>query len=226
MTKPNSSDFLFAAKESFPVGMGYIPLGTAFGLFAVSQGFHWWWATVTAALVYAGSLEFLLVNMMLGAASLVSVATTAFFVNFRHIFYGLSFPTRNVRSSIGRLYSVHALTDEAYALLSRPQAQSYSGPKILWTQIMCQLYWVGGVTFGALAGSWIPFDLSWLEFTLVALFAVLSIDVVKNVSKPIHLSIIALLCGGLALLLAPDYLLVAAMTAYAVIVVAGRRWLL
>src|SRR3546814_8178273 len=76
------------------------------------------WAPVFSVLIYAGSMEFLAIGLVTGGAGLLQVATTTFFVNFRHVFYGLSFPLRKVRSAVGRLYGVHALTDEAYALRS------------------------------------------------------------------------------------------------------------
>lgn len=217
------NDFSLAFKESLPVGVGYVPIGMAFGLFAVSQGFTWWWAVVTATIIYAGSMEFIAVGLMLGGAPFITTALTTLFVNFRHIFYGLSFPTRNIKSIPGRLYSVHTLTDEAYALLANPTAQTYSGPRILWIQFLCQLYWVTGVTTGALVGTVIPFDLAWLDFTLVALFTVLAIDVLKTSDHPVALATIAALCAGLALIVAPDYMLITSMTAYAVIVAVARK---
>lgn len=225
MTDDRTHPFIVAFKESIPVGMGYIPLGMAFGLYAVSQGFQWWWAIVTAIIVYAGSMEFIAVHLMLGGASLLTSAITTFFVNFRHVFYGLSFPMRNIQSPLGRAYSIHALTDEAYALLSHPRAQSYSGPHVFWIQLLCHSYWVTGVSLGAISGTWIPWDLQWLDFTLVALFTVLSIDVLKASKKPLALLAIALICGGIALAIVPNYMVVAAMTAYAVIVAGGRQWL-
>jgi predicted branched-subunit amino acid permease len=54
-------------------------------------GLSWWWATVFASVIYAGSLEFLLLGMVLAVMPLASVAMTAFLVNFRHIFYAWRF---------------------------------------------------------------------------------------------------------------------------------------
>lgn len=219
------SDLRLAVKETAPVGFGYISLGMGFGLFAVSQGFKWWWAVVTATIIYAGSMEFLLVGMIMGGASLLHVAASTFFVNFRHIFYGISFPLQNVKSWPARLYGIHAVTDEAYALLSNPKCRTYSGKRIFLTELLCHLYWVAGVTTGAVLGSLLPWDLSWMGFALTALFVVLTIDVIKTSAKPVPLLLIGLLCGVTALILVPDYMMIAAMVCYALIAIAARRWL-
>jgi predicted branched-subunit amino acid permease len=75
-----------------PVGLGLWSLGLAFGLVVVHAGLAWWWATVFTAVVYAGSLEFLLVGLAVAGAPLLQVASTTLIVNLRHVFYALSFP--------------------------------------------------------------------------------------------------------------------------------------
>ena len=67
-------------------------------------------------LVYAGSMEFLAVGLVVAVTPLPQLALTTFLVNFRHVFYALSFPLQRVRGRAGRTYSMYALTDEAYAL--------------------------------------------------------------------------------------------------------------
>ena len=219
-----AEDFFLALRETLPIAAGYISLGIGFGLFAFSQGFEWWWATVTALIVYSGSMEFVAVGLIIGSAPYLTTAITTFFVSFRHLFYGLSFPTRQVpRWALP--YAVHALTDEAYAVLSRPQARQYSGARIIWTQVLCQVYWVFGVTFGALGGEWLPWDLSWMGFTLTALFVVLAIDSLRESDRPWLIATIALAIAIAATIALPGYMMVASMIAYAAVVALGRRQL-
>lgn len=212
-----------AARQTLPIAAGYVPLGIAFGLFAVSQGFKWWWATVTGLIVYSGSMEFVAVGLITAPASAITTAVTTFFVSFRHLFYGLSFPIKQLHSRPARPYAVHALTDEAYALLSRPQAQNYPQAQIIWIQALCHFYWVAGVTFGALAGATLPWDLSWLGFTLTALFVVLAIDALKDSKHPLLIGTIALTIGVAAHLLFPNYMMVAAMLTYAAVIVLAHE---
>jgi predicted branched-subunit amino acid permease len=74
-----------------------IPLGTAFGLLVRCAGLPRWRATVFGSVVFAGSLEFLLVVLVATAVPLAQVALTTVMVNSRHVFYALSFPLHGSR---------------------------------------------------------------------------------------------------------------------------------
>ncbi|MGW1083640.1 AzlC family ABC transporter permease [Kitasatospora sp. NPDC002522] len=200
-----------AAKDTLGVGLGLFPLGVAFGVLMVQSGFAWWWTPVFSSLIYAGSLEFLAIGLFLAVTPLASIAVTTFLVNFRHVFYGLSFPLHRIRGRAARVYGVYALTDEAYALASaRP---GLTGRRIVAIQAFCQAYWVlGGVT-GALVGAALPGTVRGLDFALTALFAVLAVDgyrATRDVPGPV----LALLCALVALVLAKGQLLLVALGLY------------
>ena len=84
------NDRLRALRLTLPVMCGYLFLGTAFGAVLAQAGFGVPWALAASALVYAGSLQFVMVPLMAAGTSLVTVALTALMVNARHLFYGLS----------------------------------------------------------------------------------------------------------------------------------------
>lgn len=211
-----------AVKDTLAVGAGYLPLGAAFGLLLSSSGLAWWWAPVFSVLIYAGSMEFLAIGLVTGGAGLLQVATTTFFVNFRHVFYGLSFPLRKVRSAVGRLYGVHALTDEAYALLATRPHHTLTGTRVLATQVLCHLYWITGSTTGALLGSGLELDADGLGFTLTALFVVLTIDAYR-VAPDLPTLLVALACAGLGLVASGDGMLVVALLAFVAVLVVRFR---
>src|SRR5258708_15621729 len=159
-----SSDALSALKDAGAVGRGVFPLGVAFGVLVVHSGLAWWWATVFSGLIYAGSLEFLLLGMVTIAAPLTQIALTALMVNLRHVFYALSFPLHRVKSRAGKTYSTFAMVDEAYALTAGEAAASWSERRILWLQAFIHASWVSGATTGALVGGLIPARIDRLEF--------------------------------------------------------------
>jgi hypothetical protein len=132
-----------------PVGLGLFPLGLGFGVLVIHAGLPWWWAPLSAGLIYAGSLEFLLVPMALAATPLLAVAATALVVNSRHVFYALSFPLHRVRGLLPRAYATFGLTDEAYALTAAPEAQTWTTRRIVVLQLLLQSFWVSGATAGA-----------------------------------------------------------------------------
>ncbi|GGY79236.1 putative integral membrane amino acid transport protein [Streptomyces olivaceoviridis] len=210
-TPPNARA---AFKDSLGVGLAFVPLGLAFGALVTQSDLPWWWAGLSAALVFAGSFEFLLIGLVIAAAPLAAIALSAFLVNVRHVFYALSFPLHRVNGRLGKVYSTYALCDEAYALTTDEQARSWPSPRILWLQFSLHLYWVGGSTAGALLGSLIPDSVTGLDFALTALFAVLALDAVRNLRGDLPTPALALLSALAARLLCPDQLLLAAFALF------------
>ena len=104
-------------------GLGLFPLGMAFGMLVVQAGLPAWVAPLFSVVVFAGSVELLLVSLVVAGTPLLTIAVTVFLVNFRHVFYAFSFPLGVVRGRLARIYSMGALIDEAYAIAAARQAQ-------------------------------------------------------------------------------------------------------
>ncbi|MDK8711339.1 AzlC family ABC transporter permease [Corynebacterium accolens] len=201
-------------KDTWAAALGLIPLGLAFGLLMVQSGFSWWWTPIFSIVIYAGSMEFLAISMVTGGVSALSSLLTGFMVNFRHIFYGLTFPRKRINSPVGKAYSTYALTDETYAIVSAlPREERLSGTRILSIQIFCQILWVGGGIVGALAGQVIPSSVEGMEFALVALFVVLAMDSFRN-NQDLSLPLSAAALGILAAFVTPGQLLMVSLSAY------------
>ena len=92
----------FAFLHSVPVMFGYIFLGIAFGLVLQETGFGPLWALASSLLIYAGSMQFLLPSLLIGA-SWLEIAVMTLLVNGRHLFYGLSFIEKF--KSMGKAYA-------------------------------------------------------------------------------------------------------------------------
>lgn len=201
-------------KDTWAAALGLIPLGLAFGLLMVQSGFSWWWTPIFSIVIYAGSMEFLAISMVTGGVSALSSLLTGFMVNFRHIFYGLTFPRKRINSPVGKAYSTYALTDETYAIVSAlPREERLSGTRILSIQIFCQILWVGVGLVGALAGQVIPSSVEGMEFALVALFVVLAMDSFRN-NQDLSLPLSAAVLGVLAAFITPGQLLMVSLSAY------------
>lgn len=211
-------------RDAGVIFLGYFPLGLSYGMFAVALGLDWWWATVAAAAIYAGSIEFLVAQMLVAGAPLTSAVTTALFVNVRHIFYGLSVPMERIRNPLLRAYTIHTLTDEVYAVLSSQPRELVTSARMFGAGITSHVYWVFSSTAGALFATLIPFDLSFMGFAMTALFAVLAIDAVRK-SKEYGLLFAAIAIGIAALFLAHEAMLIVGLSAYALLafVVASMR---
>ena len=198
-------------RDSWAVGLGLIPLGLAFGVLVVQTGFAWYWAPIFSVVIYAGSMEFLALNMITGGASALTAAVTGLMINFRHIFYGLTFPRDVISSRVGRAYSTYALTDECYAIVSRND--KLTGTRVLTVQVWCQVLWVGSGIIGAVSGQAIPDSVKGMEFALVALFVVLAWDSFRNnpdFSLPLLAGAVAVACA----IVVPGHMLMVALSVY------------
>ena len=211
-------DISQGVRDTWAAAIGLIPLGLAFGLLMVQSGFSWWWTPIFSIVIYAGSMEFLAISMVTGATAVASLVT-GFMVNFRHIFYGLTFPRHRIHSRLGRAYSTYALTDETYAIVSSlPTDDRPTGARILTIQIFCQALWVGSGIVGARAGQVIPSTVQRMEFALVALFVVLAIDSFRN-NQDFSLPLSAAMMRILAAAFAPGQLLMVALSAYFILLI-------
>ena len=168
-------------RDAVPVVIGYLTLGAAAGALLAAAGLEWWWAAVWSLVIYSGTMQMLLVPLVAGGACLATIALSALFVSGRHVFYGLGFPLNRVRGRLAtRLYAVHAITDEVYALLASKDRSRMSGRYLLSVEAVSQASWFLGTCVGALAGSWLASAvgerIELLGFVLTSLFVVLAIE--------------------------------------------------
>ncbi|WP_240494055.1 AzlC family ABC transporter permease [Actinomyces gaoshouyii] len=170
-----------AARDATPIVVGYVTLGLAAGMLLAAQGLAWWWAPVWSVVIYSGTMQMLLVPLAGAGEPLGAIAASTLFVSGRHAFYGLGFPLDRVRGrALVRLYAVHAITDEVYALLSAKDRHAMTSRYVLTVEVISHSAWVSGATAGALAGQWLADAfgerISLLGFVLTALFVVLAIE--------------------------------------------------
>ena len=215
MQKRNS-DRLRALRLTLPVMCGYLFLGTAFGAVLAQAGFGPAWALAASTLVYAGSLQFVMVPLMAAGTSLVTVALTALMVNARHLFYGLSYIERFSRMGGLRPYMVFSLTDETYSVFCGMPGEESDGVMVR-VALYDQLYWIAGSVVGALLASSLPVDLTGIDFSMTALFIVICVERAMNRADRLPAATggaCALVC---LLLLGPDRFLAPALAATAVL---------
>ena len=214
--RPRREQLRLGVRDSFGVGIGIFPLGVALGVLVVQSGLPLWVAPALSIVIFAGSVELLLVSMLAAGAPLITIAVTVFAVNFRHVFYALSFPISRVRRGGARAYSVYALVDEAYATYVLLPPDQLTSTRILTGQAMMQLYWVGGGLIGlAVAGS-LPAPIEGFEFALAATFTVMTLDAVRSRTQ-IPSALLAALSAAVAIAAFPDSTMLAALIMFALL---------
>lgn len=198
-----------AVRYSFPVFLGYMAIGIAFGLLLVDAGYPWWLAPIMGVLMYAGAGQYLAVGLFASGAGLAEAALLQFIINARHMAYGITLGRRINASGPFKFYLIYALTDETFALLSSlPEGggpgETGSRPSFMFmVAALDHCYWVSGSIIGAVAGTLIPFNMEGISFALTALFIVLMIEQILRVRRPAPF-VISALAAALASFLLPS----------------------
>lgn len=164
--------------DSIPVLTGYMVLGMGFGIVLHTKGYGVLWALCMSLFIFAGSMQFVAVDLMSGGATLLATALTTLMVNIRHLFYGISMIDQYKGAGARKPYLIFALTDETYSLACH---NSYDDPQerhtyCFFLSLFNQSYWVTGSVIGSLLGSVIPFDTTGIDFSLTALFVTVFVD--------------------------------------------------
>ena len=208
-----------AFRYTWPVLCGYVFLGTAFGAMMAQAGFGPAWALAASLLVYAGSLQFVLVPFLASGVSLLTVALTALMVNARHIFYGVSWIERFGKMGRLRPYMVFSLTDETYSVFCSLPGEESDGVMVR-VALYDQLYWVAGSVLGAVLASSLPFDLTGIDFSMTALFIVICVE--RAMAKENRAALcVGAACAAVSLLvLGPDRFLAPALAVCALLLTA------
>lgn len=190
----------YAFYKTIPVLLGYLFLGLAFGLLLQEAGYSFWWALLASTIIYAGSIQFVLVSFLGGGTSLPVVAVMTLLINSRHAFYGLSF-VEKFRQMKTYPYMVFSLTDETYSLLCSTTVPEGMDEKkaFFLISLFDQCYWITGSVLGGALGEILPFDMTGIDFAMTALFVTIFIDQWRSAKS--HLPALIGLCSGVICLL-------------------------
>ncbi len=158
---------------SVPVMAGYIVLGAGFGIVLETKGLGLIWAVAMSVFIYAGSMQYVAIELITGGASLITTALTTLMVNARHLFYGISMVDKYKGAGKKKPYLIFALTDETYSLVCSDESVKDVNNKYLYyftVSLLNQIYWITGTVIGSLSGRMINFSTGGIDFALTALF--------------------------------------------------------
>ena len=214
-------------KKSFlntlPVMAGYLFLGTGFGMLLHAKGYGILCSAAMSVFIYAGSMQYLAVDLLSGGAGLITAAVTTLMVNARHLFYGISMIEKYKDCGWRKPYLIFALTDETYSLNCGGAPEDVSDSKTYYflVSLFNQCYWVSGSILGVLVGSILPVSTEGIDFALTALFVTVFVEQWKSTEDHIPAligvlsSLICLLLFGAGNFLIPAMVLITlALTLY------------
>lgn len=209
------SPFRFAMRQIVPLIFSYTFVGIAFGVLAVEAGYSVLWTFLAGVFIYAGSMQIVMVSLMASGVPLYVIAFMTFFINARHIFYGIGFIERFRSRGWMYPYLALTLTDETYSLLcSIEYPQGMDERRVEFTiALSCHLLWAFSCLAGALFGRMLPFDMRGIEFSATALFTAICVDQWRRFGS--HIPAVAGFAASIVFyfLLGPDRFLLPALSA-------------
>jgi len=210
----------------WPICLGYLPIGMAFGVLAQKAGLTPLQIGLMSIMVFAGSSQFIAVSMLTGGASAPAIITTTFVVNLRHVLMSsaLAVYLRTARRGLLALYA-YGVTDESFAVnLPRFNSRNWSLSRALVVNHAANLTWFISTVAGGIGGRFIPKGALGIDYALIAMFICL---LVYQIRKWIHLftAVIAgLTAVGLALMMPGNsHIVIASVAAATVGVILQRR---
>ena len=217
--------FRYGFLKTTPLLFGFLFLGLSYGIYMYSMGFSWGYTLALSALIYAGSMEFVTVAMLLSPFDPMSAFLITLMVNGRHLFYGISM--LNIYRHMGWLtpYLIFGMTDESFSINYTSQIPTEISKKwcYFFVTLLNQIYWVVGSLVGNLFASVLSFNAKGLEFVLTALFIVLALEQYK-IQRNLIGSCMGLVIPGIALLIfGSEHFMIPAMIGIVVILSLLRR---
>lgn len=194
--------FIAALKTAAPIMAGFIFLGVGYGIYMTGYGFSCLWPGCMAAAVYAGSVEFIVVSLLLSTFNPLYVFIITLFVNGRHIFYGISILKKYQTLGWKKFFLICGLSDEAFSInyMTEPKNGILYDWYMLWVTVLLYLSWVAGSFLGGFAGNTDLADIRGIEFVMPALFIVIFINQWQQEKSHIS-SILGLIIGCVCLIL-------------------------
>lgn len=170
--------FQAAFPYTLPICVGFLFLGMSYGFMMRSKGFSFLYPLFMSMFIFAGSMEFVMVNLLLSAFHPLSAFFLALMVNARHLFYGISMLGKYKNVGWKKFYLIYGMCDETFSVncTAKIPEDVDEGWFMFFVTLLNQIYWVGGATLGALLGYVIHFDTTGIEFVMTALFVVMFLN--------------------------------------------------
>lgn len=167
-----------ALPYTLPICVGFLFLGMSYGFLMQSKGFSFVYPMLMSLFIFAGSMEFVTINLLLAPFQPIYAFLLALMVNARHLFYGISMLQKFKNCGPKKAYLIYGMCDESFTIncAVTPPPDVDKGWFMLFVTLLNQIYWVLGATLGALLGYVIHFDTTGIEFVMTALFVVMFIN--------------------------------------------------
>lgn len=167
-----------AFPHTIPIFAGFWFLGMTYGIYMNVSGFSFWYPMLMSLTIFAGSMEFVTVNMLLGAFNPIQALVMTLMINARHLFYGLSMLDKYKGLGWKKFYLIFGMCDESFSINCTADVPKDvdRGWFYFFVTLLNHFYWFFGATLGGIFGSFIHFSTKGLDFVMTAMFVVIFME--------------------------------------------------
>ena len=180
MTKQNSIKKAFKAAFPYtiPIFAGFWFLGMTYGIYMNVSGFSFLYPMFMSITIFAGSMEFITVDLLLGSFNPVQAFLMTLMINARHLFYGISMLDKFRGIGLKKLYLIFGMCDESFSInyTAKIPPDVDRGWFMFFVTLLNHFYWFSGSTLGGIFGSLIHFNTEGLDFVMTAMFTVIFLE--------------------------------------------------
>ncbi len=159
-------------RAAWPICIGYVPLGLAFGILAQKAGFDVFDIALMSVVVFAGSSQFIAVAMLSAGAAPVSIVLTTFMVNLRHVL--MSSALAVYLHSVSRWFLslfAYGVTDESFAVnMVKFREGGWHSYQALTVNHAANFTWIASTVLGGYGGQFIAAGSFGIDYALSAMF--------------------------------------------------------
>lgn len=167
------------AMKNIPLAISAITYGGVLGVLSAQKGVTWAEMSAMNILMFAGSAQFVMVDMWQAPISVVAIAMAVFIINLRYLLIGASLqPVFSGHSLLQKICLMHLVADENWAVTIAEHRKKGTDPFFLFgggVLLLCA--WSTGTLGGNLLGSFISHPEKYaLDFAFTAVFSALTLS--------------------------------------------------
>ena len=157
---------------AWPICLGYLPIGMAFGVLGQKAGLHPLAIGGMSLIVFAGSAQFIAVSMMGSGLPALTIILTTFIVNLRHLLMSSALAVRlRGRSRCLLTLFAYGVTDESFAVnYPKLAADEWHLADALVVNPTANVTWIASSIAGGYGGQYIPEGAFGIDYALIAMF--------------------------------------------------------
>ena len=218
--------FAAAFPYTVPVLTGFLFLGITYGILMKVSGFPVWLSVLMSVIIFAGSMQFVAVDILLSVFNPVEAFLMTLMINARHLFYGISMLEKYKSTGKFKPYLIFAMCDETFSVNCSVDIPKDTDKNLFmfFVTLLDQLYWIIGTALGSVFGSFISFNTEGLDFVMTAMFAVIFLEqILKEKDHAVSIAGLVLSVAALVIFGADSFIIPAMLMIFAFLSLFRKR---